>query len=220
MGTEAIWIPLLLSAAGVGVNMYNQNQLQNKQEDTIVSGIQQQKKRQGEINNQTQELLSKFQGSNPEQDKARLLAAYTQQLGKNRPMANAGLTEIAGASGDYKAGTQDAALGIADYGSMLSSLMSRVDAPQYQRQREGVMMGDYGIDLDRVKRASQGDAFINEMRLKSLHSNPWLSALSSALSGAGAAAGTGNGSILDIFSGGTPTDFGIPLPGSGRLPGF
>lgn len=206
MGTEAIWVPLLIAAASGGVSYYNGQQLEKDQNKVLSQGIHEQQGHQDEINQQTQELLSKFASSNPEADKAQSLAAYQAQLAKNKGVANSGLTHVAGASGDYQTGTQDAALGIADYGNMLSSLMSRIDAPEQQRQREGEMMGDYGVGVDREKRYAQGDEYINQLKLKSLHRNPWLDALSAALKGVGMA---GSGGLSSIFGSGGTTAGGI-----------
>jgi hypothetical protein len=221
MGTEALWIPIALAAASTGVSYYNNKQLENRQDDILVHGIQQQRKRQGDVNKATDELLSKFATSNAEGDKAKANAAYTQALAANKPMVNAGLTKVGGASKDYAAGSQDAALGVADYGKLLSGLMSRIEAPQDQRAREGVMLGNYGVEVDRQGRMSRGDDYINQLRLKAQRSNPWLSALSAALQGAATATGSGEGGgLMSLFGAKAPVDFGIPLPGSGRLPGF
>lgn len=200
MGTEALWIPLAAAAIGGGVSYYNGQQLANKQDAQLAHGIQQQRARQGQVDEQTQALLSKFASSNPTADQDRARTQYRMQLGKNKGVANAGLTPVAGASKEYGTATQDAALGIADYGSMLSDLMARVDAPESQRRREGNMLADYGVNLDRVKRASAGDEFVNNMRLKSLHRNPWLDALAAAVKGAGSAYGSGFGGGDDLYT--------------------
>jgi hypothetical protein len=228
MGTEALWIPLLLAGAGAGVNYYNTKKTQDKQNDQIVQGLQQQRAKQGEINRSTDEVLSKFAASNPAGDKAKSQAQYTQQLAKNKGQATGGLTEVSGASDEYKAGNQDAAAGIGDFGAMLTDILSRIDAPEQQRTREGQLMADYGVDLDRKKREASGEARINQMKLQGINENPWLSALSQTLNGAATSMGTG-GAGADIFSklfGGGATNFGvpgmlpIPKPGIGALPGF
>jgi hypothetical protein len=95
----------------------------------------------------------------------------------------------------YKASGADAALGISDYGAKAADLMSSIDAPTIQRAQEAANDVRFNTALGAIKRASAGDDFLAQMRLRNIKLNPWISAGTSIAGGyaRGAAGASGGG---------------------------
>jgi hypothetical protein len=76
-----------------------------------------------------------------------------------------------------------------------AGLLSRIDAPGRQRQREGFGFGRLASDLGTIGRASAGDDFLTQLRLRGIRENPWRQAAASVLQNYGGfLADTGFGS--------------------------
>lgn len=209
MGTEAIWVPLAAAALSGGASYVNSRNVAKKQDNTLAAGIRAQAGRQKEVNAKTGDLISQLGASNPEGDKASALSQYLAQLGQNKGTAHGSLGQVAGASDTYASDAQDAAMGIDKYGSDVAGLMSRIDAPQTQRRREGVAVGDYGAATDTIKRNAEGDAFLNNMQMQGIRRNPLLDAFAAAASAYGGSKAGGAGAL----GGGSQgiTSMGLPF---------
>jgi TolA-binding protein len=226
MGTEAFWIPALISAATAatagGVSMYNTNKTLHRQDQQAAQGIRQQSKRQQEANAKVNELIQKTKGSNAEGDKTAALQQYMQQLGVSRGGAEAGLGDVSGASGAFANATNDARSGVADYGSQVAGLMSRIDAPMRQRDRENDWRNNFSSDIERIKRFSAGDDFLNKLKLNKIQRNPWLDVASSVIgaAGSGLASGYSGGSAGAMVTGAPGTTYtGMSSPTFGGYNG-
>lgn len=213
--TTAMIIAAATSAAAGGVSVYNTKKTAHRQDQQMAEGVRQQSKRQQEANAKVNELIQKTKGSNAEGDKTAALQQYMQQLGVSRGGAEAGLGDVSGASGAFANATNDARSGVADYGSQVAGLMSRIDAPMRQRDRENDWRNNFGSELDRIKRFSAGDDFLNNLKLNNIKRNPWLDVASSVIGAAGSAAagGYGGGTSADVGNGFTnAAGYGVQLP--------
>lgn len=182
MGTEAAWVPYALAAVAGGASYYNTSQTAKKQDQAATLGVQQQAKRQQEADQQVSEELDQLATSNAEDERQASMDQYLTQLRRTRSEANASTPEVAGASERY---TQDVASNAAASdatASKIADLMSRINAPAYQRLGEGQNAAQLASDINQIKRSSEGDDFITQLRVKSISRNPWLDALSSGAS--------------------------------------
>lgn len=193
MGTEAIWIPLLLSAASAGTSYINSRNTANKQDNELAAQLRGDAAHQRDADAKTHELLNKTAASTDEPYKQKSLAQHIQQIQSATPMATAGLNQAGNVSSAYKKSGADAALGIGNYGTNFADNVASIDAPSQQRTQEGIDSLRTSTDLGGIKRFTEGDQRVSNMRLAAIHANPWLSALSSALGAASSISGIGGG---------------------------
>lgn len=195
MGTEAVWIPLALAAAGAGASYVNTRNVNKQQDRTLADQIRQSGRRQQEATNEVNKTIDQTASSNPAGDKAAALKQYIQQLVTQQPQANTSFEALSGASGAYQGDATDASLGSQRYGNELAGLMSRIDAPQQQRRREGNMQQDLATAVDRIKRFNEGDTFISKLKLDGIRRNPLLDAFASTAMGAASGMAGGAGGV-------------------------
>jgi hypothetical protein len=193
MGAEII-IPLAMAAVAGGTQYVNTQNTAKKQDQTAAAGIRQQGERQREADAKTRELIAKVGASGPESERKSSLDKYMQALGVMAPNAQASFTDVAGASDAYGADVNAARSGVADYGTQIADLMSRIDAPAQQRRNEGNWMDRFNTDIGQVKRFSQGDDYLNKLKLNSIRRNPFLDAISTAAQAYGSSYTGGYGS--------------------------
>ncbi len=200
------WVAAIVAAIAAAAQYANTQSVARKQDRSLAQGIRERSARQREIDARTNKLVDDIGKSNPEQDKQEKLTKYMDVLLANKSNSTSGIGNVPGASETYANSATKAGGDIADYGSMVAGIMSRIDAPQAQRTREGVMAGDYGVDIDQIKRASSGEDFLNSLRMGKIRRNPWLDAFSTVASSyAGSGGGMGGGAS---GGGGGGTDSG------------
>jgi len=193
MGTEALWVPLLMSAASAGVGAYGANQVAQKQDKIAAQGIRQQSVRQREADALVNNTIRQTQESNPEGDRESSMKQYLKQLQLTMGNAN-GPGQLGGVSDRYKEGTSGAAADIAGYGNKYADIFSRLDAPNLQRQREAISFGRLASDINPIAQASQSDQFLTNMRIQGVRPNPWLQILQGGLA-AGASGMSGSSAL-------------------------
>ena len=110
---------------------------------------------------------------------------YLQQVRAAQGAASNGLRQGGAVSDAYQQQSNDAALGIADYGANAANLMARIDAPQQQRQREAIEGAQLGSDLGLIGGRAAADDFLTKLKIQGTRSNPWVGLASSLASSAG-----------------------------------
>lgn len=203
MGSEAVWVPLALAAVGAGTSYYNTQQTAKRQDNALADQIRQQNSRQRETDAQVNDLVQKRATSDASGERAQTLGAYLDQVRAATGAATSGLDQVGRTSNAYQQAANDAALGVADYGQKSAQLMSRIDAPAQQRQREALQNAQFQTDLGLLNRNAAGDDYLAKLRLQRIRGNPWLSAASqlatsaassyAASGAAGASAGGASG---------------------------
>jgi hypothetical protein len=173
-------IPLIIAAAGAGVNAYNQHQAANAKEQAAAEGIRQQALQQQQANADVTNTVQKISQSNPDATRKAAADQFMAQLQRNRSAIAPTLT---GASGRYGAdvtaqtGTTDA------LAADTAKNMAAVNAPGMQRQAEGLDMGQLATDIGGIRANSQAQDFLTQLRARAAQPNPWLTALSQVSSG-------------------------------------
>ncbi|KRG39092.1 hypothetical protein ARC78_14835, partial [Stenotrophomonas pictorum JCM 9942] len=175
MGTESIWIPMVMAGLSAGVN-YNEQRKTAKRQDNILAGqIQQNSVRQAEADRAVGDALRDRSLSSAEQERASTGNQYLDQVRAAQASATQGLGQAGAVSNAYRQAANDAALGVGDYAAKTAGLMARIDAPTQQRQREAVASEQLRTDLGLIGRKSSGDDFISQLKLRNVRPNPWVS---------------------------------------------
>lgn len=194
MGTEALWVPAVMSLVGAGVQQHNTQKTAKKQDSRLARQIADKGVKQREADTRTAQLIQQRAGSTDEAERSRGLAGLMEQMQRNKGNATNSMNAKGAVSDAYQRSAQDAALGATSYGGRIADLMSRIDAPGQQRQREAVDNVRFGQDIDQLKRRDVGDDFLHQMRLRGIQRNPWLDFAGGAMQGA-AKSGTDWGNL-------------------------
>lgn len=212
MGTEAAWVPLVISALGTGATVYSGREQAKDADAVAAQGIRQQASRQREADEQVSAEVGALEKSTPEAAREQATEAFMGQLRRTRGQAVTG--GPAGASSSrYSADLDEAGSDVQNFGSKVANTMARINAPGLQRQAEGQGFARLASNLSTVGRNSGGDAFLNQLRLRGVGKNPWLEGGGQILTGVGngmAASGYGMDEGLDpkgvdrVITGRTP----------------
>lgn len=193
MGTEALWVPLVLGAASAGATAYNSRRVANKQDATAAAGIRKQAENQRQANQRLQQTLEFAQQSKPDEVRDKARDQYLNILQSRAGQARASLAPR-GVSSAYDQEARASSKASEDLASNFAGLMARMDAPALQRQQEQFSYGNLGMDFDRIRGNVGGDEFLNRLQMAGIRRNPWLDA------GAAVAGGVASG-----YGGGRPT---------------
>lgn len=194
MGTEAAWVPLVMSLVAAGASAYNTHQTAKKADNQLAMGIMERGKRQREADAKVNDLVTQQAASSPREERREALTQYLGQLRKNQGAATGALQPITGASEAYREDAAKAALGVGEFGKNFADLMARTDAPVRQRQNEANERAQFGTDIGQIKRFSEGADFLNQLKLQAIRRNAWIDAAAAAAQGYAGAYGSGGGS--------------------------
>lgn len=210
--TAGTALALGLAAAGTGLNAYNTYRTGRRQDDEAARGIRQQAMRQREADAKVAEEVDKMEGSNAAEKRAERLGQYMTQLARTRQTAEGGLTSLVGGE-DFQSDLAAARDDLGAYGGSTANLMAGIDAPGLQREGEGVRQSRLATALGLIGRESQGDAWINELRMRAIRRNPWMDAGGALLTGLGGSLPTGAASAASgaggVASGATGLGAGL-----------
>jgi len=191
MGTEAIWIPLAMSALGAGANYYNQQQTAKKQDQTLAQQIRDQSAIQRQADARTGQMISQQARLTDQPQLQQQTAALTGQLKANQAQSVKPLQSAGAVSQAYQNAGADAAQGISNYGNTTAGLMAGMAAPTLERQANTVNIDNYANDLGALGRKLQGQNYLDTLKFQSIRQNPWIGLLGSGLqAGAGVYSGS------------------------------
>lgn len=186
MGAEAIWVPLLMSAASAGVSAYNTNKTAKRQDAALADSVRNQAGKQREADAKVNAEVARLKESRSATDETQRAGDYARQLIRNRAAMMNGLNPTVGGAAVQSDSAQaaQAAQSLAD---QTAGLMAMQDSAGMQRQREGFDFGRLGTDLGLIGRESSGQQYIDQMRMRAIQRNPWLDIGSGILGGAAGA---------------------------------
>jgi hypothetical protein len=185
-------IGLALAAAAAGGQYYNTTKTAQRQDNQAALGIRNQARIQKEADAKVNDAVAKLADSNAASAKQSRLDDYLNVLRRNRSTTEAGLTPNIG-SDTFKADAATAANDASSYADKTAGLMARMDAPGIQRQQEGFDYGNLATDIGLIGRESQGQNFLDQLKLRNIRRNAKIdlaSGLMSAAAGGVAAGGT------------------------------
>lgn len=185
---------LLATAAAAGAQAYNTNQTMRRQDRAAADSIRYQSRLQREADARVNQEVQSLEASTAEDERAQRLSQYMDTLRAGDANLTAGLTPGVGSEA-FREDSAAAADAVRSGAGRTAGLMSRIDAAQMQRQGEGFGYGRLATDIGLIGRRSQGQAFMDDLRMRSIQRNPWIDAGAAVLQGmAGGLAGGGGGS--------------------------
>jgi len=185
-------IGLALAAAAAGGSYYNTQKTAQRQDNQAALGIQNQSRIQKQADTKVNDAVAKLAESNAASAKEGRLDDYLNVLRRNRSTTEAGLTPVIG-SDTFKTDAATAANDANSYADKTAGLMARMDAPGIQRQQEGFDYGNLATDIGLIGRESQGQNFLDQLKLGRIRRNAKIDLASGLLSAAagGVAGGAG-----------------------------
>ncbi|HEL4660756.1 TPA: hypothetical protein ACGW13_000161 [Stenotrophomonas maltophilia] len=188
------FIPIAIALAGTAAQQAETQRVERKQDQETAQGLLSQSRRQQEADRRVNDEIAQLETSTADAARNDRLGQYLQQLQRGRKQAVAGLEgPIGGATFQADAGAARA--GADNAAATTAGLMSRIDAPQLQRQQEAFGYGKLATDLDMEARASRGQQFIDQLRLRQIRRRPevdLLAGLATAAGGSMAGGGAAN----------------------------
>lgn len=184
MGTEALWIPAVLSAVGAGVQGYSSYQANKSQDEAAAQGIRTQDAHQRDADARVAQEVTKLQSSSPEDSQRQATDAFMDQLKRTRSQAH-GADTVGNTSDQFNADSASATADVDKYGANRAGVLGRINAPGLQRTAEGISRLRAGSDLGVIGRASAGDEFLTQLRARSIRPNPWTQAAGQVIGGIG-----------------------------------
>lgn len=186
------FIPIALAVAGTALQQSENERVIRKQDEATAQGLLSQSKRQQEADRRVNDEVVSLENSGAADERAQRLGQYMTQLQRGRRQAVAGLEAPFGGAA-FQADTGAARTGADAAAQTTAGLMSRIDAPQLQRQGEAFGYGRLATDIDMAARESRGQQFIDQMRLRAIRRRPEMDLLAGGLTAAGGAMGGGGG---------------------------
>lgn len=208
MGTEGAWIPWVLGALSTGATLVDQEKMARKQDSILSRQIQANNERQAEADRKVAETLRERAASDGTAEREELGSQYLDAARAALGKANAGLGQVGKVSDAYTTSANDAAMGVADYGSRVANLMARIDAPARKLQKEGIGESRLRTELGLIGRAMEGDDFITRLKLQMVRPNLGLRAASALLGGAAMGAAGAGGAASGASGSGSLAGFG------------
>ncbi|QEU34138.1 hypothetical protein [Stenotrophomonas maltophilia] len=188
------FIPIAIALAGTAAQQAETQRVERKQDQETAQGLLNQSRRQQDADRRVNDEIAQLETSTADAARNDRLGQYMQQLQRGRKQAVAGLEgPIGGATFQADAGAARA--GADNAAATTAGLMSRIDAPQLQRQQEAFGYGKLATDLDMEARASRGQQFIDQLRLRQIRRRPevdLLAGLATAAGGSMAGGGAAN----------------------------
>jgi len=211
-------VALAAAAAASAASAYNTNQTAKKEDRKLAEGIRNQSAKQKEADARTNKEITGIENSSSRDEEAKRLDQYAAQLRKNRPTLQGGnLNPLLGGDA-FKADAANAAQGADAYAGQTADLMAQVDAPGMQRQGEAFGFGKLATDIDLIGRESRGQAYIDELRRRTVRRNPWIDMGAGMLSAYSGGMGGGNGGLVSSAMKSGSALAGSPAPAYGGYP--
>ena len=193
-------VGMAVGAAGSAVGGLAQKGLLNQQNQSALQGINAQGVLQRQGNADVTGLTNTIANSNQNTQNAiqGQLGSYNAALAKMSPQTQAAQPSVAGASGAFKADRARAGGSAQDYVNAIKNSAATTQGTQLERVGEGQQMAGTASNLGLLNTQSQQQNYLTQLQIRAAQANPWLTALSSVMKGAGAAMGLGGGADSTI----------------------
>lgn len=213
----ALWTSLAAS----GVDAYNDNRVQRKQDEQLANSLLNQSRLQQKADAQVSDEVDKLAGSTAADERRQRLDEYMQTLRRNQATTDEGLNPTIG-SNAFRADSRKAAGKAGEYAATAADLMARMDAPQLQRQGEAFDYGRLATDLSLARRQSAGQRYVDDLRMRSIRRDPALDFLAAAGRAYANSAATngGNSQYMPVEAEAIPLNYGATVaPLRAKSPG-
>lgn len=197
------YLALAAAAAAAGGSYYNTVDTQRRQDNALTEQLRRDAVNQDKADQAVNQLITQRASSTDDAEKQSTLDQYLNATRATQDTATSGLQQAGATSDAYKASGADASLGIQDYSNKLAGLMSRIDAPALQRQREAQESAQFGSNLGLLSRNAQADDFLAQLKLRGITRNPWIDAGSQLVGGLAGGLASGAGSAATTAANGS-----------------
>jgi len=192
-------VPLIISAISAGAQAYETNRVAKNQDEEAAQGIRLQANNQQQADTDVGASVDQLGKSNADSARTTATNDFLGQLRRNRGQAVSGAAP--NGSARYKADMAGAESDVNDFGARAADTLARVNAPGIQREAEDTGFNRLATSLAATGRASAGDQFLTQLRMRSIRQNPWV----------GAGSQFGQGAANGMASRGTAPTTGRPL---------
>lgn len=202
------WVMVAMAVGSYVVGDIEQNKVAKQQDNQVAEQLRQQYATKQKVAARTAALIQQQQGMTDKPQETAAAKQYQTALQNNQQQAVQPLQMAGNVSQAYKKAGADAAQGISTYGTNLGNLTAAIDAPTQERRDNQKNLDNYQLDVNTLNRNQQGQDFLDQMKLNSIHANPWVGLLTAAgRAYAGAKLASGNGS--DPWSNPTPNPWDV-----------
>lgn len=180
-------LPLILAAGGTAATTIAQQRAMSKQDEEAARGIMRQAELSREASQKVGENIEQFEASTPEGERVAALNDFTAALKRSQAQPGAdALAAPAGATSERFAEDVGAARSAnAAESRGLAERTARIDAPSFQRLREGQSSADLASNLGMIEGRSQAEDFLTRLRASSHQPNPFVTGIGGGLASFG-----------------------------------
>ena len=178
---------LILAAAGAATNTANNYAAARKQDRIAAQGIRRQSDLQREASRRAGQHLEEFSGSTPAGEQSQSLEGFMNALRQSRQSTEGDLPAVGAANPRFAEDVSAGRQRVGEQASERAGRLSRIDAPMYQRQREGSQFLRTSADVGELGRQSSAQDFLTRLRVSAAQPNPWVGAAGSLMQGIGGA---------------------------------
>jgi hypothetical protein len=176
-----------MSAGGAAAQNKAQTDTQAQQSRQAAEDVRRNQALNREAGARVSRQVEEFKRSTPQAEEATANAGFMDALRKAQIKGDGGIAAPAAASSRFAdeagiAQTQGQA-----ENKRTASQFARIDAPMYQRQREGRGVTDTGVDLSLLENRGAGQDFLSRLRMAMIQPDAGLAAGGQLLSGFGGA---------------------------------
>jgi len=175
-GAEATWVPSVIAAvSAAGGTAVQQNALKDKDREA-ARGIMLQADIQRKAGTKVNEDIQNLQRSDPRAEQAAARDQFMDALRQAKLTGGPGgtnLADVGGASGRFAEEVSGARTASGAEGGALAGRLARIDAPMYQRVREGQGRANTASQLALLNADSANADFLTRLRTASIQPNPW-----------------------------------------------
>lgn len=182
-GIDPVTLALLVGSAGA--KTINNYQAAKRADRDIAAGIDAQSRIGRQAMGDVNQEIAKTAASDPAAEQAQSLAGYLAALQQNRGSAEGSIPDVPGASTRYAEDVADAKGAVRQFGNTQADILSRVDAPIRQREREGRSQLRTGQRVDAYSLDAQMADYLARLRASERRPNPWINAMADLVGGYG-----------------------------------
>lgn len=174
----------IMAGSAIAKTINTQNALKRADRD-IAAGIDAQGRIGRQAMSEVDAEIARTAQSNPEAEQAQAMAGYLSALRQSKPNVDSGIPDVPGASSRYAENVSGARQAVGRFGTQQSDILSRVDAPIRQREREGRSQLRTGQVVDARALDAQMADYLARLRASERRPNPWVDAIADIAGGYG-----------------------------------
>jgi hypothetical protein len=236
MGTEAFWVPAVMTALSAGTSYAATSSANQRQTNAENTAIQNQEEIRNKGNAEVNQTVNQVAAA--PQNQAAIAAQeqgnYVAQLRRNAAGSSSGGSTSASpslfgastsalapgvvGSSQYKSDAAKSQQQVQQYGNTEASEMGDLDAAVRERQNEGLDMQTLNTNLNTQGAQSYSQNFVDQLRAQTQgQTSPWAGLVSGLFGNAGQTLAK-NPQLLGGASGVAPAGWSPTLPGDGSVP--